>query len=120
MFLHDNNLAVWLASLCNDYYIDVNEYGHILEWKIKSDLDSLLENKEYDKIADKLNIKIEDENDKCSICFSDNYNFITSCKHYFCFECFLIWYVKHNKTECCYCKQDIEIENCIYQRYKKN
>jgi hypothetical protein len=113
-------IAFWLKTLCNDYYIDVDIYNNILEWKIKSDLDTLLENKEYVKLAKKLNIKIEFEDDKCLICFSDNYNFITSCKHYYCFECFMIWHLKHNKIACCYCNQVVEIEKCIYQRYKKN
>jgi hypothetical protein len=77
----------------------------------------LLEKKEYIKIVEKLKIQRSDfsiNNEKiCSICYSDNYNFLTSCKHTFCIECFMMWYIEHNKTKCSYCQQDIIIELCL-------
>jgi hypothetical protein len=43
---------------------------------------------------------------------NDNSDFITSCNHNFCIECFIIWYIGHNKKNCALCKQNIEIEKC--------
>lgn len=72
--------------------------------------------KDYDAIIKKLGIQKKEFNlisdNKCCICYNDNYNFYTSCNHPFCFDCFLIWYIKHNNKECSYCKQKIISELC--------
>jgi hypothetical protein len=121
------NIADLLTCFCDDYELERiflsnkigEEYVNIGEeyvWKIKNGIHELLENKEYDKIVEKLNIKIDndiiDMSNNCSICFTEGYNFISSCKHYFCIECFMIWYINNNKKECSYCKQEIDIEKC--------
>jgi len=49
--------------------------------------------------------------DKCSICLNDS-NFISSCNHHFCLECFLIWRINHDKNECPNCKQYIQTDKC--------
>jgi len=67
-------------------------------------------------LLDKLNIakidKIEYIDKVCSICFGIEPNFTTSCNHIFCFDCFLTWYICHNKKECSYCRQEIIIDKC--------
>jgi len=57
---------------------------------------------------------IINKDDKCCICLIENYNFLSSCNHCYCLECFLTWKIKHNKNDCCYCKEDFIIENCVY------
>jgi ankyrin repeat protein len=109
-------MAKWLVTICDDYYIEIKN-NKIKSYKIKNRLQDLFDNKEYDKIIDKLKIQrkeiIIDKEDKCCICFTEEYNFLSSCNHCFCLECFLIWNIKHDKKECCYCKQNIIIEKCI-------
>jgi len=117
----ENNMweiADLLTCFCDDYELE-RTMGNVnfgeYAWKIKNGIHELLENKEYDKIVERLNIKIDNDiidiSNNCSICFTE-YNFISSCKHYFCIECFMIWYINNNKKECCYCKQEIDIEKC--------
>jgi len=84
------------------HYACKNNKSEIIKW--------LLSLKEKLRIPIK-KFKINEE-DKCAICFNDNYNFISSCKHTFCVECFMMWYIVHNKKECSYCQQKIEIEKC--------
>jgi|LakMenEpi03Aug12_release.lakeMendotaPanAssembly.Ray.scaffolds.fasta_scaffold26916_4 hypothetical protein len=132
------DLIKWFVSLCtDDYEFKYNEYnimiidGTFFEeranifykhiFKIRhNDLYNMLDNKDYNNVAKILKINIEEfilnTEDKCSICFEHNYNFITSCKHYFCFECFLMWYINHGKQKCSYCNQNIDIKKCIYQK----
>ena len=107
------NIASWLVSICDDYHIEI-EYGKIKNWKIKNSLQDLYENKEYDKIIEKLKIQKNDdvEIETCSICYEENSNFLTSCNHNFCIDCFMEWYIGHNKKECSYCMQNIIIEKC--------
>jgi hypothetical protein len=109
-------VAKLLVSLCSDYYIKIIG-GKIERYEINNRLEYLFETKQYNKIIDKLNIKINNNliirpEDKCAICFSENYNFISSCNHTFCLECFLTWYIVHEKTTCSYCIQHINIELC--------
>jgi len=77
--------------------------------EIKNSLENLYDKKEYDKIIDKLNIErkeiIINKDDKCCICFTEDYNFLSSCNNYYCLECFLIWKFEYDKNDCC-CKQD--------------
>lgn len=118
----ENNMwqiADLLTCFCDDYELEKPIENNIFEdyiWKIKNGIHELLENKEYDKIVERLNIKIDNDiidiSNNCSICFTEGYNFISSCKHYFCIECFMIWYINNNKKECCCCKQEIDIEKC--------
>jgi len=107
------NIVEWLSTICDDYYIEI-ENNIIKNWKIKNNLQDLYDNKEYDKIIDKLKIEKNSDIlvDICSICYEENSNFITSCKHYFCIECFMMWYIVHNKKQCSYCIQNIEIKKC--------
>jgi len=67
-------------------------------------------------IIEKLKIQRKDFKinleDKCVICFKEDYNFLSSCNHSYCLDCFLIWYIGYDKKECCYCKQNIIIDNC--------
>jgi len=107
------NIASWLLSICNNYHIEIKD-NRIKSWKIKNSLKDLYENKEYDKIIDKLKIQKNDDIilETCSICYEENSNFLTSCKHTFCIDCFMMWYIGHNKKQCCYCKQNIIIEKC--------
>jgi hypothetical protein len=105
----------YFLTLCYDYHVIIED-GKIKSWKVQNELQFLLENKDYDKIIEKLKIPIKaikiSEDNKCSICYENNYNFLTSCNHTFCVECFMIWYIEHNKKECSFCKQKIEIEKC--------
>lgn len=79
-------------------------------------MEKLFHNKDYNQIIKLLDIKQKDfkiDNDNiCNICFSNDYNLITSCKHTFCIECFLTWYIYYNKKDCTYCKQNIIIQKC--------
>jgi len=75
--------------MVDDYYIEI-ENGSIKCWKIKNSLQDLYDKKEYNKIIDVLKIERKDfiinKEDKCSICFTEDYNFISSCNHCFCLE----------------------------------
>jgi len=105
----------YLVTISDDYQVIIED-GKIKSWKVQNKLQFLLENKDYDKIIEKLKIPIKaikiSEDNKCSICYENNYNFLTSCNHTFCEECFMIWYIEYNNKECSFCKQKIEIENC--------
>jgi len=114
-----NNLemAKWLSTLCNNYKLEIiNE--NIMKYDVTYKLEQLYNDKKYYKIIEYLNIQKSDFNlntdDKCIICFSDSYNFLTSCKHTFCIDCFFTWYIGNNKKECSYCMKFIEIEKCCY------
>jgi hypothetical protein len=119
------NIAIWLKSICDDYYFEVthNEYGdYINDYYIISkgkSIKSLLKDKDYDKICDILKIKKEDfeinKEDKCSICYNENYNFMTSCNHTFCFECFFVWYCDYDRSNCSLCTQEIDFEKCRFK-----
>jgi len=88
--------------------------------KIDSDLKTAceeLENREFDKIIEKLNIQKSEfvcDDNICFICYSDDYNFLTSCHHTFCFDCFMASYIVHKKTICSYCTRNIDIEKCYF------
>jgi hypothetical protein len=104
---------IWLSTLCNDYVYHDNN------WYIINPLKRLFINKQYNEIAEYLKIqkndfKINNEN-ICAICFSENYNFLTSCNHSFCLECFLVWYIGYDKKSCSYCMNLIDIEKCYYK-----
>jgi len=108
-------LVKWLTTICDNYYVEIED-EKIISCKILGKFQVLLKNKEFNKIIEKLKIPIKkfeiNEEDKCAICFNDKYNFLTSCNHTFCVECFMIWYINHEKKECSYCQQKIEIEKC--------
>lgn len=108
-------IALWLTSICDDFSIILIN-NEIIDWKIKNGLENLYNKKEYNKIIETLNIKkkeyIKNTNNQCSICYGDKPNFRTSCNHTFCFDCFLTWYICHDKKECSYCRQEIIIDKC--------
>ena len=110
------DIALWLTTICNDFNI-VIKHNEIINWKIKNGLEEFYNKKEYDKIIKILNIQkkeyIENTNNQCSICYGNKPNFTTSCNHTFCLDCFLTWYICHDKKECSYCRQDIIINNCL-------
>jgi len=118
------NLAKWLVSICNDYSIEIEikkvyieySYEYIKNYYIKNSLEELIENKDYNKIIEKLKIQIKEftinEEDKCCICFESNYNFLSSCNHCFCLDCFLMWKLIDINNKCAYCNKDIEIQKC--------
>lgn len=115
--INDNlKIAQWLESLCDEYYIEIENYYKIKSYKILNKLDKMFYKKEYNGIIKMLNIKKKDfkidNNNVCNICFSNDYNLITSCKHTFCIECFLTWYIIYKKTDCTYCRQNIITKNC--------
>jgi hypothetical protein len=110
------HVAKWLASICSDYYIKI-ENNKLIEWNIEDTLYELFEKKKYYKIIERLKIQkkqfIINSEDKCIICLKEDYNFMSSCNHSYCMECFFTWYIVHKKYVCCYCKQKITIEKCI-------
>ena len=112
------DIAEWLASICDNYYIEINY--DIIKGYIRDSLEELYKYKNYEKIIDKLKIEKKeyelDSENNCGICFDNNYNFITSCKHYFCIECFMLWYIGHDKKDCAYCRQNIIIDKCFIKK----
>ena len=116
------NIVTWLVSICDDYYFEVihDEYSdYISDYYVISkgkSIKSLLNDKDYEKICEILKIKKEDfelnKENNCLICYDEDYNFITSCNHTYCFNCFLVWYINYNSSECWYCTQRFNIENC--------
>jgi hypothetical protein len=113
---NDNvEVAQWLTTIYENYKIEIED-GEIKDCKIINEFDEMLENKDYDKIIEELKIPIKEftinKENKCNICYEDNYNFLSSCNHTFCVECFMIWYIGHNKKDCSYCQQKIEIKKC--------
>jgi hypothetical protein len=115
------NMAKWLVSICDDYTIEIEikewvYHEEIKSYHIKNSLEELIKNKEYNKIIEKLKIQIKEftinEEDKCCICFESNYNFLSSCNHCFCLDCFLMWKLIDIHNKCAYCKKDIEINKC--------
>jgi len=114
-------IAKWLVIIYEDYEIEI-ENDILKSWIIKNELNNMLENNEYDKIVEKLKIPIKDviisKDNKCCICYEEKYNFLSSCNHTFCLECFLMWYIKCYKLDCSYCRQKIEIEKCYLLKYR--
>jgi len=102
-------------QLCDDYYV-IFEDDKIKHWEILTGLRKLYYNKKYGDIINQLKIDrkkiIINKDDKCCICFTENYNFLSSCKHCYCLECFLMWKIEHNKNECCYCRQYLITKKC--------
>ena len=54
-------ITKWLVTICDDYYIEI-ENNKIKSYKIKNSLQDLFDNKEYDKIIDKLKIQKKRDN----------------------------------------------------------
>jgi hypothetical protein len=113
------DIAKWLVIIEDNYSIEIKN-NSIINCKIRNGINELFNKKEYMKIVEnlcikKVNFEIEKDN-KCCICFSENYNFMSSCNHYFCFECFFTWFfINRNNIKCkkcCYCNQDIFFHNC--------
>lgn len=116
-YINNQDIVYFLGSICDEYYYTVSRYG-IIDYGVKNSVKDMFYRKEYDKIISKLGINkkqdfILDGNKNCTICFSEDYNFITSCNHTFCLDCFLTWHIGHNKKECSYCRQNINIKNCF-------
>jgi hypothetical protein len=106
----DYNKKIWLLTICD--YNDNDLDSNVLIIK-------LFNEKQYIKLAKYLKIQENDfklnSGNNCSICFSENYNFLSSCNHSFCLECFLLWYIGHDKKTCSYCMKLIDIEKCYYK-----
>jgi hypothetical protein len=82
-------------------------------------LKTLFNNKNYGKIVEKLDIQIKNRDfvnsdDKCCICLDSDYNFMSSCKHSYCLDCFLVWKIDHSKNTCAYCKQILNTKESVY------
>jgi len=109
-------IVKWLITLCDDYNAIIED-DMVTNWSIKNRLKDMLINKEYDKIIEKMGIQKKYfelvADNICSICYESKYNFLTSCNHTFCFDCFLLWYVEHNNDTCSYCRKKIDLKMCI-------
>jgi hypothetical protein len=114
-------LSIWLSNLCDKYYIIIeNDNKIISKWYIKDSIEELFKIKNYNELIEKLKIQKKDFyvlkniiiNNICCICFSYDHNFLSSCNHSYCLECFFTWYINHQKKECYYCMQNIDIEKC--------
>jgi len=98
---------------------DISDISDVSWFKTNNKfLKSLFVNKNYNELVEKLNIQIKNRDfinsdDKCCICFDSNYNFISSCKHCYCLDCFLVWKIDHSKNICAYCKQIINTEESV-------
>lgn len=119
--LYSNNLETikWLYQPCinlrknnNAYFIYhcINSNVEIVEW-----LTTIYQNYSYisldNKIVDfhidlyilyKENIDISIKDDElCSICLTNKMDSITSCNHFFCYDCIHKWYSKNNTCPLC-------------------
>ena len=104
-------IAQWLQTLCEDYHLIINE-NKIVEYKIKNAIEDLIESKEYDKIIDKLGLKIgEDIDDICCICMDDTIiePLEGKCGHNYCMECILDYKYVNKKEKCPYCMESLEL-----------
>jgi hypothetical protein len=104
-------IAQWLQTLCEDYHLIVNG-NKIVEYKIKNPIEDLIESEEYDKIIDKLGLKIgEDIDDICCICMDDTIiePIEGKCGHSYCMECILDYRYVNKKEKCPYCMEPLEL-----------
>jgi hypothetical protein len=111
-------VAQWLSTLYPNYYLETDN-NKIINWKIKDNIDVLIDTQNWSELCDKLGITKVDNisdikiyNEKCLIC-QDNYDTIIKCGHTMCIKCFITWYRK-NKLKCVYCKESFEHKDCSY------
>ena len=115
------DIAKWLATLDDNYQL-VIEDDELVSFKILNPLlDALFKNRQFDKIAEKINItKIDIDIDTvdCSICYEKKDIIVrTICKHDFCMECVYIWKYVNNHNKCPYCRQSFKF--LFYYQNKK-
>ncbi len=102
-------IVKWLCTLCGDYKIEIVD-NKITKFNITNSLEDVDGIKNYDKIIDKMNIKINHNKEECSICFdTDRRNIQSVCKHNFCVECIFEWIYVNKKNTCPYCRQQLII-----------
>jgi len=79
-------------------------------------INCISKSKEINNILNNLKIQksnIDIENKKlCCICFNNNCNFLSSCNHTYCLECFLMWRIVHDKNSCYSCMKEIHLSKC--------
>lgn len=112
-----NDIAEWLCSICPEYSIIYDVDKNKIEYKIKSIIDRIKENKNNKnklKLLTQNFAQIEENNDfSCLVCCR-NKNYILNLKcnnkfdHCFCVDCFYQWYSK-NTHICAYCKTHFTI-----------
>lgn len=93
-------------ALCDDIKQALSPY-------IVKTLEEHLIAKEYDKVFEMCNLQCNPLTEKineiqCYICYEPLTNVLmTSCKHYYCVECFITIYFirKHNTKTCSFCRQ---------------
>ena len=101
------------------YLLEINDnYNYIIKSGsndiipiIKNSVEYYYENKQYDKLIEyyKINIiKDLDVKDDCLICYQNSGILITKCKHNYCIDCILKWYI-HTKKECPYCRSELNL-----------
>ena len=115
------DICEWLVTLDDRYILELNDNRTITNWNIKNKLYDLYNSGDYDNIIKELNLKkneeyiITSENQDCLICYSSS-EIITNCNHSFCKQCFFRLLVIYNEKNCPYCRQDIQLNNCILLR----
>ena len=103
------------------YLLEINDnYNYIIKSDsndiipiIKNSVEYYYENKEYDKLIEhyKINIiKDLEKKDDCLICYQNSGVLITKCKHNYCMDCILKWYI-YTKQECPYCRSELNLSD---------
>ena len=98
-------LAQWLCTLYGNYYLGL-ENNRITKWKIKNELEYLLEINNKENIVKKLQLNLINVKDSCLICLNDELDeyIQTNCNHIYCYDCYIHWYyIEKNNKKCCYC-----------------
>lgn len=107
------DVAKWLTCISDNYNVTIVN-NKITNWK-KLDIDTMIENREHEKVIKNIGIKknIEQENIDCFICFDNTcpYMLKTKCNHTFCLHKLYVW-TKKNKT-CPLCRAHIFLHDCI-------
>ena len=102
-------LAEWLCTLNNLYYVKI-ENNRIVNWKIKKEIDDMIETNNKEKIIEKLKLNIVKITDTCIICLNDACEeyIQTNCNHIYCYDCYIHWYyIEKNDKRCCYCSLSV-------------
>ena len=95
-----------------DIYDYKKENNNILPI-IMDSIEYYYENRNYEYIAKKYDMLIckkKEKLDECMICYENESEIITNCKHYYCKKCIFKWYIYNNKI-CPYCRTDIVLNN---------
>ena len=111
-----NHILEWFNSIDAKYnYLIVNNK---YKPNIYKSIPYYIRNKEWEKIINTLNIKIDNnlELEECSICYEKS-NILTKCKHTYCIECLCNWYImcSYKKEICPYCRNSIKLTECTYK-----